>query len=770
MRKVLLVLLVAILATPTGVSAEMVSNVISNSTVYQYIFINCANNDCQALFEQAVATANQVADAQPPAPTVENTADDAVVDSNLNIVENNMPIAEQTIIAVVDAIAAESGATDLPVPTEPLNNAAEASSSAVISNNESAATDSSAPAVTTAETTTTSAVNNSAAVVERKIVISEIMSAPLVGNVEWVEIENRGNGNVDLTGWTLVEGSGKKTALFGIISPGNYLMFERSSLNNSGDIVTLKDETGAVMGEVSYGDWNDGNLDDNASATKSGNSTALFGEIYKETEVPTPAQENIFQLTVVDPVTPEAVLTTSAATVLPVTVSTPTQAVTPIVTAPPAVATPTAVATLVEATESAPTFQFSDKIKISEFLPDPAGTDDGEWIELYNEGGVDVDLFGWSVDDVEGGSKPYKIERHVIIKADDFQVFKKEETFLVLNNSSDEVRLFDPENILVDQVAYASVKENHSWAWLNSEWQDSATLTPGVANQSAKSATNQVASTMAANETALQVAQFQSEGSVKVATVKKTSAAVYSLSPAEAVALPVRTKVSVTGQVVPGQNVFSKNYFYLDGAQVYWSGEEPILAAGDLVKVNGVVSESYGEKRINAKSVELIGAGEAITAQTASALPLSFDNVGKLFTISGQIVEKKSNKWILADASGEQVVYLKQGADIDTGVYNVGDEVTVTGVLSRYNDELRLLPRGKEDIVNLTWQKNEALGAPAAENAAVPVSQGKVKVTLALLITFVALFCVNGYWCWRHREEILSAVKPRWLKIVGKNN
>jgi len=408
MRKVLLVLLVAILATPTGVSAEMVSNVISNSTVYQYIFINCANNDCQALFEQAVATANQVADAQPPAPTVENTADDAVVDSNLNIVENNMPIAEQTIIAVVDAIAAESGATDLPVPTEPLNNAAEASSSAVISNNESAATDSSAPAVTTAETTTTSAVNNSAAVVERKIVISEIMSAPLVGNVEWVEIENRGNGNVDLTGWTLVEGSGKKTALFGIISPGNYLMFERSSLNNSGDIVTLKDETGAVMGEVSYGDWNDGNLDDNASATKSGNSTALFGEIYKETEVPTPAQENIFQLTVVDPVTPEAVLTTSAATVLPVTVSTPTQAVTPIVTAPPAVATPTAVATLVEATESAPTFQFSDKIKISEFLPDPAGTDDGEWIELYNEGGVDVDLFGWSVDDVEGDLDHYR--------------------------------------------------------------------------------------------------------------------------------------------------------------------------------------------------------------------------------------------------------------------------------------------------------------------------------------------------------------------------
>jgi len=584
------------------------------------------------------------------------------------------------------------------------------------------------------------------------------MSAPLVGNVEWVEIENRGGGNVDLTGWTLVEGSGKKTALFGTISPGNYLMFEKSSLNNSGDVVILKDETGAAVNEVSYGDWNDGNLDDNAPATKVGNSTALFGDIYKETEMPTPTQANIFQLTVAEPT---EVLTTSSAAVLTteslVTTVTPSQPV--VTTTTPVVTTPIVIVPSVETKESEPALQLSDKIKISEFLADPAGVDDGEWVELFNEGDVDVDLFGWSLDDAEGGSKPYKIERHVTIKADDFQLFKKEETLLVLNNSSDEVRLLNPENKLADKAVYSLVKENHSWAWLNSEWQDSSALTPGAANQG-----------VATIDTALQVAEFTPVKTATVVTAAKINAAVYSLSPAEAVALPARTKVNVTGQVVAGQNVFGKNYFYLDGAQVYWSGEEPVLAAGDLVKVTGAISESYGEKRINAKSVELLGAGEVITAQTASALPLAFDNVGKLFTISGQIVEKKSNKWVVADASGEQVVYLKQGADIDTGVYNVGDELTVTGVLSRYNDELRLLPRGKDDIVNLTWQKNEALGASVAENAVVPVNQSKAKVTLALLITFVGLFCLNGYWCWKHRAEILGAVKPRWLKIVGKNN
>ena len=786
MRKICFVLLVALLAVPTGARAEIVSNVISNSTVYQYIFINCANNDCRALFDEAVSTVSQAESEPPVASAGDSTAEGVNLVNPVNptnsgsIVENNMPITEQTIITVALPLAESGAVVDSFDSAEASTDATAVPSAetAAVDQGVSVPTESSQAAELPATVETApaaSVVDVAPSVVERKIVISEIMSAPLIGNVEWVEIENRGGGNVDLTGWTLVEGSGKKTALFGTISPGNYLMFEKSSLNNSGDVVTLKDETGAAVNEVSYGDWNDGNLPDNAPATKSGNTAALFGEIYKETEVPTPNQENIFQLTVVEPV---AVLTTSAALIpeSSVTTITPSQSAEQTPTASPVMDAPAATVPPTATDETVPTFQFSDKIKISEFLADPVGADDGEWIELFNEGDVDVDLFGWSLDDAEGGSKPYKIERHVIIKADDFQLFKKEETLLVLNNSSDEVRLFDSENKLTDKAVYSSVKENHSWAWLNSEWQDSATLTPGVANQSAKSATNQEASTMAENETALQVVQFQSEGSVKVATVKKTSAAVYSLSPAEAVALPVRTKVNVTGQVVAGQNVFGKNYFYLDGAQVYWSGEAPVLAAGDLVKVTGAISESYGEKRINAKSVEVIGAADELAAEKITALPLTGDKVGKLLMIAGQVVEKKSNQWVLADANGEQIVYLKQGADIDAGVYVVGDELTVTGVLSRYNDELRLLPRGKEDIVNLTWQKNEALGlpaqagAPALENAAVPVNQGKVKVTLALLITFVALFCVNGYWCWRHREEIMSAVKPRWLKIVGKNN
>jgi len=783
MRKILCALLAVLLLAPTGVKAEMVSNVISHSTVYQYIFINCVNDNCRALFDEAVSKASQVESA----PTVALAGESSVISPgpanpvNLtnpinpgSIVENNMPIAEQTIITVVDLLpvaslpAPASAAVDSFDSMEASVNATTVSSAetvavvpvAVAPSETSQAVESSV----TVETAPVTSVTDVAPIVaERKIVISEIMSAPLAGNAEWVEIENRGAGSVDLSGWTLVEGSGKKTSLFGTIQPGNYLVFEKSSLNNSGDVVSLRDETGAPVSEVSYGDWSDGNIADNAPATKSGHTAALFGDVYKETEVVTPSQENIFQLTVVaEPVVTAVVLTTSAAIVpnpaSSAATAAPSQAATPVITvAPVVVALPP-----VEIKETASALQLSDKIKIYEFLADPTGVDDGEWIELFNDGDVDVDLFGWSLDDAEGGSKPFKIERHVTIKADDFQLFKKQETLLVLNNSSDEVRLFDPENKLADKVAYSSVKENHSWAWLNSEWQDTPVLTPGAVNQ---------AVVAAEKETALQVAQFQSEASVKtMAAVKKTSAAVYSLSPAKAVALPVRTKVNVMGQVVAGQNVFGKNYFYLDGAQVYWSGEEPALVTGDLVRVGGAISESYGEKRINAKSVELLGAGDAIVAQTAAALPLAFDKVGNLFTIAGQIVEKKSNKWILADASGEQIVYLKQGADIDSGVYSVGDELTVTGVLSRYNDELRLLPRGKADIVNLTWQKNEALGAPTLENAAVPASQSKTKVTLALLMTFIALFCLNGYWCWSHREEILSAVKPRWFKIVGKNN
>ncbi|MEA3463903.1 MAG: lamin tail domain-containing protein, partial [Patescibacteria group bacterium] len=63
----------------------------------------------------------------------------------------------------------------------------------------------------------------------------------------------------------------------------------------------------------------------------------------------------------------------------------------------------------IEAPEGAQTFarlQAANNIIINEFLPNPEGADaEGEFIELYNQGGAQVNLINWKVDDSEAGSK-----------------------------------------------------------------------------------------------------------------------------------------------------------------------------------------------------------------------------------------------------------------------------------------------------------------------------------------------------------------------------
>lgn len=126
------------------------------------------------------------------------------------------------------------------------------------------------------------------------------------------------------------------------------------------------------------------------------------------------------------------------------------------------------------------------KVVINEVLPNPAAVGDaGEWIELFNPTNKPVDLAGWQLDDTEGGSKPYEIKEGVI-GAYGYLVYYKEETKLSLNNDVDEVRLFNPEGVLVDSTGYTNAKEEWVWARIpdgSSLWQYSEILTPGKSNR-----------------------------------------------------------------------------------------------------------------------------------------------------------------------------------------------------------------------------------------------------------------------------------------------
>jgi len=137
----------------------------------------------------------------------------------------------------------------------------------------------------------------SPAFVHAKVVVNEIawMGTESSANDEWIELKNTGAENVDLTGWKLEAQDGSPNiSLEGSISAGGYFLLERSddatvpdvaadqiysgALSNSGEILILKDSSGAEMDRVDGSDnWSiggDNTTKDTAQKIDSGWVTA----------------------------------------------------------------------------------------------------------------------------------------------------------------------------------------------------------------------------------------------------------------------------------------------------------------------------------------------------------------------------------------------------------------------------------------------------------------------------------------------------------------
>ncbi|MBI3335659.1 MAG: lamin tail domain-containing protein, partial [Candidatus Portnoybacteria bacterium] len=129
--------------------------------------------------------------------------------------------------------------------------------------------------------------------------------------------------------------------------------------------------------------------------------------------------------------------------------------------------------------------QYPQSIYISEFLPDPEGSDEkGEWIELYNDGASVADIGGFFLDDADGGSKPYKIPTGTKILSKGFLVFNRSDTNIALNNKADEARLLYPDGSIAAKVNYADAKEGESGAYdfVKKELYWTKNPTPGKVN------------------------------------------------------------------------------------------------------------------------------------------------------------------------------------------------------------------------------------------------------------------------------------------------
>lgn len=523
-----------------------------------------------------------------------------------------------------------------------------------------------------------------------EVVINEFISDPSDGEDEWVEIYNNTDKEIDLNGWTIIEGGGKETVLNGTIAAHKYFVVDKikGSLNNDGDLIVLHDADKNLLDKVAYGNWDDGYIKDNAPVAKDPKSVARKIDGYSsynnsfdfvKTELATKGTGNVIlneDLQIKTKAVANRSTTTASSTPVKIDIS--------------------RLATTTPATTTKPNLA----LKINEILPSPDKGED-EWIELYNDSATKIDLRNWTVDDDDqGGSRPYKFATSTWIAPHGYYVLSHGESKLSLNNDGDKVVLTDDSGNVVDEVVYEKTVVGQAFAKNDKgQWLWTMAMTPGEKNslmQKEVIDTEQAASAVE-NNSALNIPAM-----VSLTEVRNVEKGAYVL-------------VEGTVTVLPG--VLGSQYFYIGtnqktvdglmnfGLQIYSNKKDfPTLKIGDVVEVVGEISEINGEKRlktVSKKDIRVVGRGGVVTPQKMTCENIDDSLFGTLVEVEGEISDIKSTGIYLDDGTDELRTYIKKTTRIDYKDYKEAAKIKVIGIVGSAKSELRLLPRSKDDIIIL---------------------------------------------------------------------
>ncbi len=135
-------------------------------------------------------------------------------------------------------------------------------------------------------------------------------------------------------------------------------------------------------------------------------------------------------------------------------------------------------------------------LRINEVLPNPsAKKDDGEYIELYNTGDQDIDLSGWQIRlstwpiDLTKKQTEFSIKTNlngetppIINSRGFFTILRNRNSTLTLSNTEKFIELIDPSNVAIDSMHYEKAETDIAFNYTANGWRKSKMLTPGTEN------------------------------------------------------------------------------------------------------------------------------------------------------------------------------------------------------------------------------------------------------------------------------------------------
>ena len=525
------------------------------------------------------------------------------------------------------------------------------------------------------------------------LLINEFVSDPLDQEDEWIELVNRSDSTVNTSAWTIEDATGRITELESTqVAPGDYLLVEkpRGKLNNSGDVIILRDNQGNVVDEIEYGT-------ELIAAPKNGEAMARNGDVFVVTQISTPNSPNLIveafaEMTPDEPeeeeVVNEEVLVDEE---------------------------------VIEKIESP---VFTTSVLFTEFYPNTTGSDaTEETMSIKNIGDQAVQLKDWVVKDAS--EKSYVFDENLTLNPGETHLLERIESNIALNNTGDSVQLFAPDGTLIDQVDFGKAAKGSRYVLTGTTWSWTAPpqTTASVATTSTTSS-NQNSSTTHTSTSSNTPSSYTIEAAKKLSN---------------------GTDVSVSGVITVSPGVYGRQTIYIQdetgGVQIYkYDGEFGEAKEGDVVRVIGELSSSSGERRIKITSdgsMNVTGVKDATVAFISTKL-VTEDYLGSLIKTHGLVYARSSSKITLEDNSNQAIVYLKATPQLNSEQFERGSEVTITGVLTRSGNELRIRPRSQDDIE--IHQVEEVIGGASVDSDGSTLASTREQTGWILLLATLAAF------------------------------
>ena len=330
-------------------------------------------------------------------------------------------------------------------------------------------------------------------------------------------------------------------------------------------------------------------------------------------------------------------------------------------------------------------------LEITEVLPNPEGSDNNEFIEIYNPTNKTVELGGLKLDDEKEGSSDHTIKDNTKLKPKSYFVFAKKNTGITLNNTSDQARIMYPDKSLISKISYKDAKEGSSFN--GKRW--SSIVTPGFQNKIKQKSTKPTKQNSSQNNTRNRAPEYLKTTLKNIPDFKEEQ------------------KVQVRGIVATTPETISSRYFYIVGSpglQIYNHNTNfPDLQIGDRIEVKGELSQAYGEWRLKTEdkfAIRKIDHPGKPKPEQFNIAQIGENYEGGLAQVQGEITEIKSNYFFVDDGTAEIKAYTKPNTGINIDKYSTGDLIKTTGIVSQRSDEYRLLPRKPEDITKTGTTKD----------------------------------------------------------------